>query len=579
MKYLHLCVTIPGMIILFCGWSDAWECSRPGRFRDPEEDEESCSLYVTCIPDGEGSFTMRNDQCGSGKLFSEKYQRCISGEACDSLEDFYSIEYDCKECGKFVNVKSQDCRQFVNCLKTTDPGVFVPIKQNCPKDQVFSAKTQTCVDESEYQCPPKVLKFLSDFVCLGAGQFPDESVPNCRGYRVCSKLPNNTLVSENFLCENDTVYSETENKCVSAEDYDCPDDGNSDFECPGVGRYPDKVSKTCETYHSCVQNSRGELKSTLSTCPGGTMFSAITSKCVSASEYVCPTVLAELELFEQQSPANEPSVARRVANEAEINDCTESGRFANGEDQLCRTYFLCSRDPEGNWFKQLVRCPSGTVFSPERKRCLDNTEFKCPTLTTDELPTLPTTTVAGVSPDECVGAGRSPNPEDNTCKTFYLCSLNSDNELVRALFRCPEGSVFSTESSKCVKNDGTYGCVSVSDTFTGDNFDQSGDGVDPTAATQYTDDSEAPHVTESLTVVTERVETVSTVMTVATISYEYPCSATGRFADINSIDCRSYFLCAEDDSGTIVSTHLHCPAGMVFSRNSNKCVASTRNYC
>lgn len=552
---------------------DAWQCSRPGRFRDPEEEPESCNLYVTCIPDGEGSFTLRNDQCSSGNLFSEKYQRCISGESCDSLEDFYSIEYECKECGKFVNVKSQDCRQFVNCLKTKDPGVFVPIKQNCPKEQVFSAKTLTCVDESDYQCPPKVLKFLSDFVCLGVGQYPDESVPNCQGYRLCSKLKNGTLVSENFLCENDFIYSETEQKCVSPDNYDCPDDGNSDFECPGVGRYPDKVSKTCETYYNCVQNSRGELKSTLSTCPGGTMFSAITSKCVSASEYVCPTALAELDLFEQQS-TNEPGIARRIADETEINDCSNSGRLANENDQMCKTYFLCSRDPDGNWFKQLVRCPSGTVFSSERKRCLDNTEFTCPTSTTEELPTLPTTTTVEVQQEECVGAGRSPNTEDVTCKTFYLCSLNSDNELVRALFRCPEGSIFSTETNKCVKNDGTHGdCSGDHDASIEDSFDQSGDGLDPTIK------PEVPQVTESPPA-TETVETtVNTITIVATASYEYPCTATGRFADINSIDCRSYFLCAEDDTGTIVSTHLHCPSGMVFSRNSNKCVASTRNLC
>lgn len=579
MNVLHSCVTILGISILFSGLCDAWECSRPGRFRDPEEESDSCNLYVTCIPDGEGSFTVRKDQCSSGNLFSEQYQRCISGEACDSLEDFYSIEYECKECGKFVNVKSQDCRQFVNCLKTKDPGVFVPIKQNCPKDQVFSAKTLTCVDESDYQCPPKVLKYLSDFVCLGVGQYPDESVPNCRGYRLCSKLKNGTLVSENFLCENDFVYSEAEQKCVSPESYDCPDDGNSDYECPGVGRYPDKVSKTCETYHNCVQNSRGELKSTLSTCPGGTMFSAITSKCVPASEYVCPTALVELELFEQHS-GNEPNIARRILDQTEINDCSESGRFANEDDKLCATYFLCSRDPEGNWFKQLVRCPSGTVFSSERKRCLDHTEFTCPisTTTTEEPLTSPTKTTPEAPQEECVGAGRSPNTEDTTCKTFYLCSLNSDNELVRALFKCPEGTIFSTESSKCVKIDASHDCAGAYEVATEDSFDQSGDGYDLTTVFQTTDLG-VPQATE-LVQVTEAVESsINTVTIVATASYEYPCTATGRFADINSIDCRSYFLCAEDDSGTMVSTHLHCPSGMVFSRNSNKCVASTKNLC
>lgn len=540
-----------------------WECNKPGRFPDPEEDEESCQQYVTCIPGPDGSFSTRNDECNPGSLFSAKYQRCISGESCDTLEDFYSIEYDCKECGKFVNVNSQDCRQFINCLKSKDPGVYIPIKQSCPKMQVFSAKTSSCVDESEYQCPPIVLKFLSDFVCLDVGSFPDESVPNCRGYRVCSKLRNSTLVSKNFLCENDTVYSEIERKCVPPSSYDCPDDGISDFECPGVGRYPDKVSKTCETYYSCVENSKGELKPTLLTCTGGTIFSAITSKCVAASEYVCPSTLAELELKleEHVVGSSEPTMARRVASEEEVSICTESGRFANEEDGKCHTYYLCSRDPSGNWFKVIVRCPAGFVFSPERERCVDSKEFACPVMTTVPI-TITTTTVPAAtmtstvpiiedSTAQCSGVGRILNTEDPTCRSYYLCSFNSDYELKREVISCPLGSLFSNKFNKCVKDDGTMQCLSASDAAI---FEESGDGAD------------SPNTAELINT------------TIAT-SYQYPCTATGRFADINSVDCRSYFLCSEDKSGSIVSVHLNCPIGMVFSRNTNKCVISTKYLC
>ncbi|XP_058811485.1 uncharacterized protein LOC131676430 [Topomyia yanbarensis] len=555
----------------------AWECSKPGRFRAPEEEDDSCELYVTCIPNPDSTFEMRNDQCSSGSLFSAKYQRCIVGDACDSLEDFYSIEYECKECGKYVNIKSQDCRQFVNCLKTKDPGVYVPIKQNCPKEQVFSAKTLSCVDESEYQCPPIVLKFLSDFVCLDVGRYPDESVPNCHGYRLCSKLRNGTLVSKNFLCENNTIFSETERSCVPSDTYDCPDDGNNDFICPGVGRYPDKVSKTCETYHNCVLNSKGILRSSVSTCPRGTIFSAITSKCVSSSEYVCPTQLAEMELFAQNTGNELISIANAVASEEEVAVCTKSGRFANEDDELCETYYLCSRDPQGNWFKVIVRCPPGSLFSSERKRCVGSEEFTCPVATTEPSPT----TTTDISRIECVGAGRVPNTEDVTCRTYFLCSLNSDNALIRAQFSCPQDSVFSAQLNKCVKGDGIPHCSKTTITTLPDNSDESGDGLDTTTNVQVI--SETTHtfggtsVSESLAL-SSNSEPINSTTTQAT-TYEYPCTATGRFADINSVNCRSYFLCTDDKSGGIVSVHLNCPSGMVFSRNENKCVVSTKYLC
>ncbi|XP_058442728.1 uncharacterized protein LOC131425134 [Malaya genurostris] len=554
----------------------AHECSKPGRFRDPDEEEGNCELYVTCLPNADGTFEMRNDQCNPGSLFSAKYQRCIVGEACDSLEDFYSIEYECKECGKYVNIKSQDCRQFVNCLKTKDPGVYIPIKQNCPKDQVFSAKTLSCVDESEYQCPPIVLKFLSDFVCLDVGRYPDESIPNCHGYRLCSKLRNGTLVSKNFLCENNTIFSEIERSCVSSDSYDCPDDGNNDFICPGVGRYPDKISKTCETYHNCVLNSKGILRPTVSTCPGGTIFSAITSKCVSSSEYVCPTQLAEIEQFAQHAD-NEPStISKQATNEEKTAVCSKSGRFANEDDELCETYYICSRDLQGNWFKVIERCPSGSLFSYELERCVSDADFVCFVQATE----FSLTTSTEVNHFECIGAERVPNNEDITCKTYYLCSLNSNNTLSRVLFTCPQDLVFSSQLNKCVKDSDRLHCSNELSSVSSDNSDESGDGLDST--TNYQGVSEMiptiETVSDLLTLASNKNQILHTTTTLTT-TYEYPCTATGRFADINSVNCRSYFLCTDDKSGGIISVHLNCPSGMVFSRNENKCVVSTKYLC
>ncbi|XP_055615038.1 uncharacterized protein LOC129761346 [Toxorhynchites rutilus septentrionalis] len=558
----------------------SWECTKPGRFPDPE-DSEGCDNYVTCIPNSGGSFELRTDQCNPGSLFSAKYQRCIVGDSCDELEDFYSIEYDCSECGKFVNVHSHDCRQFVNCLKTKDPGVFVAIKQSCPKAQVFSSKSLSCVNESEYQCPPVALKFLSDFVCLDVGKYPDESVPNCKGYRLCSKLRNGTLVSNNYLCENSFVFSEVEKKCVSHVDYDCPDDSNYSFVCPGIGQYPDAVSKTCETFHNCVENSKGQLESTLSTCLEGDIFSAIASKCVSKLEYVCPRALTELKLLDQYAEDG-PINVRPLSSDLEISLCVESGRFSNDEDERCETYNLCSRDAQDNWFKVIVRCPSGTLFSSEKKRCVDNEAFVCSTMTTELL--LPSTSdlpTVELNTYECVEGGAIANADDNTCKTYYLCSLNSENILTQALFICPHESLFSTLLNKCVKDDGTFQCHGTTQLAALDNSDVSGDGIDTTVIIQSTvvdsGQIEVPSLTKSDTPSDSQVTILTT--TIPASSYTYPCTATGRFADINSEDCGSYFLCKEDKSGSIVSVHLNCPSGMVFSRNNNKCIISDKYLC
>ncbi|XP_055607991.1 uncharacterized protein LOC129755491 [Uranotaenia lowii] len=557
----------------------SWECKRPGRFRDPEESQDSCELYVTCIPDPDEGFTMRNDQCASGYRFSPKYQRCLLGETCDNLEDFYSIEYQCKECGKFVNVKSQDCRQFVNCLRTTDPGVYIPIKQNCPKGQLFSAKSLTCVDKSEYQCPSAVLKFLSDFVCLGTGMYPDESVRNCRGYRLCSKDENEKLESKSFLCENYTIFSETEHKCVPADQYDCPDD--DDFICPGIGRYPDKSSKMCETYHNCYENSEKKVRSMLFTCPGKTIFSAITSKCVAPSEYVCPSTWAELEISEEEDAV-----------------CQRSGRFSNENDTRCETYFLCTKNTKGSWIKVQLRCPAGNVFSTISNRCVHASNFSCPgspatttieivvsttaptstemvTPTTTFLPVPVETTVREDRP-ECEGAGRFHNTNDDTCTTYYLCALSSENILTRTLLSCPEGTLFSIDLNRCIQVDGHDECVSGILTVTTPVFyyEQSGDGLDNTDSVSQSSQSGSED-----NEIDELAAIPTTITTILATYYEYPCTTTGRFADINSVDCKSYFLCKENYPGSITSLHLNCPEGMVFSRNINKCVISTKYLC
>uniref|UniRef100_A0A182KE34 Chitin-binding type-2 domain-containing protein n=1 Tax=Anopheles christyi TaxID=43041 RepID=A0A182KE34_9DIPT len=654
----------------------SWQCVRPGRFINP--DDPSCRTYLTCIPDGDGNpFTLRQDECGPSALFSGRYQRCITGTDCATLEDFYAIEYECYECGKFALPGTPDCRQFVNCLKTKDPGVFVPIRQSCPAGKLFSGEAHACIPEEEYECgsaarsttTPRMAEVsvpaaqvadatfgrggqsLSDFVCLSTGRFPDESVPHCRGYRWCtsdgSGQSDGRLVSRNFLCESGQVFSETEKRCVPPASYQCPDDEVSAerFRCVAVGRFPDR-SAGCERYFHCQRTATGTLRATHAQCSPGTVFSWLTARCVPAAEYVCPVaaigtelgpILAGETVAVVLPPAQKPPDQTNGRSRTHRSRCSSSGRFANDADVHCRTYFICTRDARGAWARVLVRCPAGTVFSPTASRCVGSETVPHSFCSKAEPTTVRPKLEVDVSSREMMEvASREnetdeeldcnepdrllPNPTDRTCRTYFGCQWDSDADrmdqasrrLRLHLLQCPQGMAFSTGAARCVLattvrtdqehsptddmlDEGSTGAYS---SFCGEPDPGSGEPEDPvehlwsSAATVPNAPTEQStgkptSTTSSAPEATERIVPHASPGTDegGSFSYsgpmpEYPCTATGRFADINSVDCRSYFLCkVQQPAGSFMSVHLTCPDGMVFSRNVNKCIVSNRHVC
>uniref|UniRef100_A0AAG5DAY2 Chitin-binding type-2 domain-containing protein n=1 Tax=Anopheles atroparvus TaxID=41427 RepID=A0AAG5DAY2_ANOAO len=680
------------------GGDGGWQCQRPGRFSNP--DDPSCRTYLTCIPesDPEPGLTQRLDECGPNALFSGRYQRCITGSDCETLEDFYAIEYECAECGKFVLPTSTDCRQFVNCLKTKDPGVFVPIRQSCPAGKLFSADAHGCVGEGTFECSPSTTTttpatttpspvaaalpenrggHLSDFVCLGPGRFPDESVPHCRGYRWCTATGDvggggggeGQFVSRNFLCEPGQVFSEVEERCVPTESYQCPDDddgggaggdggvggvgGAGRFRCAAVGRFPDRGSQGCVRYYHCQETAGGTLKALLERCPTGTVFSWLTTRCVPTAEYVCPVAALEgptddpeervrapkAEGRQQvEEPGEESSDVGATVSRQHRSRCSRSGRFANDEDALCRTYYICTRDTRGAWAKVLVRCPVGTIFSRVAARCVgtESVEPHDP-CALGKKASVPIPAAVRSSEDTGIGLGSTedldcmesdlvlPNPADRTCRTYFRCRETVDvlDGGVRTprlhLLACPEGTLFSTVAGRCVpvrapaddeRDDGSgqdFFRTRVDDEpllpdYCTDVDPGSGelpDTLDPWPATaapvvEHQPTTTMTSSTNQPSMARVRVRTPETTLgpPVADAgeagrlgSYsgpapEYPCTATGRFADINSVDCRSYFLCKQQQpSGSLVSVHLTCPDGTVFSRNLNKCIVSSRHVC
>ncbi|XP_052866349.1 uncharacterized protein LOC128272559 [Anopheles cruzii] len=572
----------------------SWECSRAGRFVNPND--SSCRTYLTCISSGaDGVLHERQDECSKGALFSGRYQRCISGDNCSSLEDSYAIEYECSECGKFVLPTSTDCRLFVNCLKTKDLGVFVPIKQRCPNGKVFSPLVHACVLEDEYSCespmasaPAALLStpimttvtdslsvgrpgaYISDFVCLGPGHFPDESVPHCRGFRLCTAvddaatqpLPQRTdghatnghhlLVSRSFLCDIGSVFSEVEKRCVPVADYQCPDDGVESFRCTAVGRYPDRDALGCGSYYHCQRTTAGTLKAVLEQCPIGTVFSWLTTRCVPAAEYVCPVVVNVESIDQKAVPVHvtEPLDEANTLAQAKVkkdeddygNRCVKSGRFANEEDAFCRTYYICTRDPGGAWVQVFVQCPAGTIFSRAAVRCVGGE--------IDPLFCHPQTTpVTSLEVPRRCGHARASDPIEEQQQT------ETDNN-----------DIASGELDGCYEPSEPLG--------SGDQLDKA-----PWLTWSVTDSVEVADLVEEWGDVL-----AATTMTLPYSMPEYPCTATGRFADINSVDCRSYFICTlqykqQLEHQVLVSVHMTCPTGMFFSSNVNKCVVSNRSAC
>ncbi|XP_058064451.1 uncharacterized protein LOC131214104 [Anopheles bellator] len=315
----------------------SWECSRAGRFVNPND--SSCRTYLTCISSGaDGVLHVRQDECSKGALFSGRYQRCISGANCSSLEDSYAIEYECNE-----------------------------------------GYGRVCADQTT--------------VSQQKGHFPDESVPHCRGFRLCAAVDDaatqplshttnghHLLVSHSFLCDIGSVFSEVEKRCVPVASYQCPDDGVESFRCTAVGRYPNRDALGCGSYYHCQRTTAGTLKAVLEQCPIGTVFSWLTTRCVPATEYVCPVVV-NVESIDQHAvpvhvtdPLDESNTLARAKVKKDEDDygsrCVTSGRFANEEDTFCRTYYICSRDPGGAWVQVFVRCPAGTTFSRTAVRCV-----------------------------------------------------------------------------------------------------------------------------------------------------------------------------------------------------------------
>uniref|UniRef100_A0A182W5J4 Chitin-binding type-2 domain-containing protein n=1 Tax=Anopheles minimus TaxID=112268 RepID=A0A182W5J4_9DIPT len=145
--------------------------------------------------------------------------------------------------------------------------------------------------------------------------------------------------------------------------------------------------------------------------------------------------------------------------------------------------------------------------------------------------TLPASGLANfTATGRCEQAGAIPDEESDTCATYYLCAVTSDNGLVPLYAQCPGSTVFSRELRQCV-DASTYQCP----------------GVGPN-----------PRVSREA---------------------GFQCTEDGRFRNVESTDCKTYYLCTKNTDGSLIAALLNCPSSTIFSEEKRSCVTSPPNVC
>ncbi|KFB38927.1 hypothetical protein ZHAS_00006249 [Anopheles sinensis] len=379
--------------------------------------------------------------------------------------------------------------------------------------------------------------------------------------------------------------------------------------CAGAGRMPNSAAESCETYFLCAVNADGMLTVALAHCPLGTVFSPDKLQCVSESAYACPEASAVAKV----APVDE-GVPALMADEPVEFQCEQVGRYVNPESVDCKTYYLCTRSPEGVLLLYVASCPGETVFSPELATCVASPPGTCSYVPqTTESPgdptMVPAITTTQATPFVCPGVGRFPNALSTDCSAYYLCIYNANEVLIAIPGICTQGMAFSPEANQCVGLE-TYTCPtattdpSVTTTMAASPFVCPGVGRFPNA--QSTDCSAyylciynanevliaipgicaqgmafSPEANQCVGLETYTCPTATTDPSITTTMAALPfvCPGVGRFPNAQSTDCSAYYLCIYNANEVLIAIPGICAQGMAFSPEAGQCIASETYTC
>lgn len=225
--------------------------------------ESSCQKYFFCYNGNRTNF-----ECANGKVFD--------GENCVRSSSYVCPSHSPNSCiskrNGYYKDESAGCRAYFYCSQGTK------YRYLCKDDEMFDGTT--CVPrKADDNC-----QNMNDCVGKSDGYY-HHIESNCRKYFFCL----NQEVVTTLTCRGSKVFNG--HKCVSANEFTCPQFGDEDLQncvprvmchkvCKINGFYTD-LDSGCRKYYFCI----GKEKSVL-TCEEGQIFNG--QICVPEQQYTCP---------------------------------------------------------------------------------------------------------------------------------------------------------------------------------------------------------------------------------------------------------------------------------------------------
>jgi Chitin binding Peritrophin-A domain len=229
----------------------------------------------------------------------------------------YSQQFTCTSPGSFADRTSPFCREYFACIEKRY-GIYHQISVKCPDAYKFDWNLNTCVRDQFFACPnnpsdivvapqpvrpimpqlpsvprPPIISqppsvplppVLPEFVCPGAGNFPNPASTDCRSYFRCTGVRGRKVLTG---CRKNRVFDWQKRQCVDETGLNgCPAVAPA-FSCSGVGDFLDPTSSDCSTYYRCFYNYDGRMRRQLNICPSNEAFDHFRKQCISRRVAVC----------------------------------------------------------------------------------------------------------------------------------------------------------------------------------------------------------------------------------------------------------------------------------------------------
>lgn len=368
------------------------------------------------------------------------------------------VNYSCEKSGRFEDTFTSDCKTYIICMSNKKLG----IRMSCADNQVFSPREKRCVNPDQYECPIKNVERklvgetdvkLSYFQNSNDNRDAVLEMIQINEYAVnetspepsepITELPTSTVTEPSSTLASTTVVSTTP----------------AEYECTQAGRFP---RPDCGGYILCILIDN-EWFSQKQDCPDGYFFSKKQGYCVPANGYNC--VNGELETTTGPPLVTDPIIESTTlpipttettsTTVKPVANCHSPGRIPAPESKDCKSYILCLGQGNGEFIENYVNCPATTIFSAELAKCVPESIYKCENgqavTTPVPITTLSDEIVTEPKEHECIKQGRFADNTVSGCRGYNLCIATEGDSFIKVQYLCPETTLFSPDSEKCVR--------------------------------------------------------------------------------------------------------------------------------